>query len=253
MRRIPSGIAPSDSTLLFDAIVDGWIERLLLEQLGMENIDDMAEIDRMVDEYRKKLIVASYRRSLRASHRWTVPEDSIKSYWRAHAGEFTLGRPVVKGCYVKVPADVSRIAEIRRWMQTATPDAIDNLEKYGLSDAVEYSFFTDKWTDWNLLSRQIPYRFGDADAFVSRHRNFETTYGGMAYMLHISAWLPSGQPMPYEVAAPLIAEVLEADAGEAYERRLIAGLYARARKEGRLTDNRKNFKSEKTPYPDKTE
>lgn len=240
-RRIPYGISPTDSAALFNSIVDGWVERLLLEDLGNENIDDMERIERMVDEYRRKLIVASYRRSLRASHRWSVPEDSIRGYFRAHAAELTLGRPVIKGLYVKVPADVSRLPDIRRWMMTATPDAIDDLEKYGLGDAVEYSFFPDRWTDWNLLSRKIPYRFGDPDEFVGRNRNFETTSGGMTYILHISASLPSGEPMPYEVAAPMIAEILEGEAGESYERRLIADLYARARREGRLRDYRAAF------------
>lgn len=251
--RIPVGITPTDSAMLFDAIVDGWIERLLLDKLGQDNIDDMHEIERMVDQYRRKLIVASYRRSLRASHRWKVPEDSVRSYWSLHRPEFVLGRPVIKGLYVKVPSDVSRLSDIRRWMQTATPDAIDNLEKYGLRDAVEYSFFIDKWTDWNVLSRQIPYSFGNPDDFVAHHRNFETVYGGMAYILHITAFLPSGEQMPYEVAAPLIAEVLEADAGETYERRLIAGLYARARKEGSLRDYRKNLKTDKISFLNKTE
>lgn len=240
-RRIPHGISSSDSIALFNSIVDGWVERLLLEDLGNENIEDMEHIDRMVDEYRRKLIVASYRRSLRASHRWTVSEDSIRRYYREHASELTLGRPVIKGLYVKVPSDIGRLPDIRRWMMTATPDAIDNLEKYGLGDAVEYSFFPDRWTDWNVLARKIPYRFGDADEFVGRHRNFETSHGGMTYLLQISASLPSGEPMPYEVAAPMIAEILEGEAGESYERRLISGLYARARKEGRLHDYRDRF------------
>lgn len=238
VRRIPRGISPSDSAALFNSIVDGWVERLLLEDFGQENVEDMETIDRMVEEYRKKLIVASYRRSLRAAHRWQVPEDSVRRYYDLHRSELVLGRPVIKGLYVKIPTDAARLTDIRRWMMTATPDAIDNLEKYGLGDAVEYSFFEDRWTDWNVLSRQIPYRFGDPDEFVRTHRNFETSYGGMSYLLHISSSLPSGHEMPYDVASPMIAGILEGDAGENYEQRLIAGLYARARKEGRLKDHR---------------
>lgn len=239
VKRIPHGIAPADSAALFNSIVDGWMEQMLLTDIGRDNIDDMAEIERMVAQYRKKLIVASYRRSLRASHRWSVPEDSIRRYFRANSQSLILERPVMKGLYVKIPADASRLADIRRWMMTATPDAIDNLERYGLTDAIEYSFFEDQWTDWDIVARQIPYRFPDPDIFVATKQNFETTYGGMTYLLHISSYLPSGEVMPYEVAAPLIAERLEVEAGQKYERQLIAGLYAKARKEGRLRDYRK--------------
>lgn len=240
VRRIPHGMAPADSAELFNSIVDGWMEQMLLSDISRENIDDMAEIERMVAQYRKKLMVASYRRSLRASHRWSVAEDSIRSYFKANSQSLILERPVMKGLYVKIPSDASRLADIRRWMMTATPDAIDNLERYGLTDAIEYSFFEDKWTDWDIIARQIPYRFDNPDAFVASEQNFETSYGGMTYLLHISSFLPSGEVMPYEVAAPLIAERLEVEAGQNYERQLIAGLYAKARKEGRLRDYRRS-------------
>lgn len=240
-RRIPYGVSSADSLALFNSIVDSWIERLLLESFGNENIDDMENIERMVEEYRKKLIVASFRRSLRASHRWHVSEDSVRKYYMLHSDEFVLGRPVIKGLYLKIPSDNSRLPDIRRWMMTATPDAVDNLERYGLSDAIEYSFFTDKWTDFNIFTRKIPYRFEDQDKFVEQNRNFETSYRGMTYLLHISSFLPSGEKMPYDVASPQIAEVLEGDSGEKYERQLIASLYARARKEGKLRDYRGNL------------
>ncbi|MDE6010992.1 MAG: hypothetical protein K2F87_06085 [Muribaculaceae bacterium] len=241
LRRIPQGLAAADSTALFNSVVESWLERILLDELARDNIDDMDHIERMVEEYRRKLIVASYRRTLRASHRWKVPEDSVRRYYEAHQEELTLERPVVKGLYVKLPADASRRADIRLWMIPATPDAIDNLEKYGLRDAIEYSFFEDSWTDWNLIARQIPYRFEDADQFVRNKQNFETTYGGMTYLLHISGYKPGGETMPYEVAAPLIAERLEGVAGERYERELIRNLYVQARKDGRLRDYRSHL------------
>lgn len=242
-RRIPRGLSESDSTELFNSIVDSWIDRLLLEQLGNENIDDMADIDRMVETYRRKLIVASYRRNLRASHRWRVPEDSVKRYYREHSEELTLTSPVMKGLYLKLPSDASRLPDIRRWMMTATPDAVDNLEKYGLQDAIKYSFFEDSWTDWSIIAKDIPYRFEDADEFVRTRQNFETSYGGITYLLHISEYMPSGDRMPYEVAAPVIAEILEGDAGEKYEKDLIRSLHARAQKEGRLRDHRNTLKA----------
>ncbi|MDE5653834.1 MAG: hypothetical protein K2I48_10315, partial [Muribaculaceae bacterium] len=132
------------------------------------------------------------------------------------------------------PSDAERLADVRRWIMTATSDAIDNLEKYGLREAVEYSFFEDSWTPWSTIARQIPWRFGDADAFVSRNRNFETSYRGMTYLLHISAYLPTGEQMPREVAAPIIRERLETLRGDQFEQELIANIYQQALKEGRL-------------------
>lgn len=232
--RIPAGLSEADSSALFHTVVEGWLERMLISDVAAENTDDMEEIDRRVEEYRRKLIVANYRRKLREANRDEVPESEVRRYYEEQKEEMVLERPVVKGLYVKIPADASRLADVRRWMMTATPDAIDNLEQYGLTDAVAYSFFDNTWTDFSIMAREIPYRFGDMDAFVASNVNFETTYRGMTYLLHITDHLPSGTPMPYEVAAPRISEQLERDRGERYERRLLQELYTRARREGHL-------------------
>lgn len=232
--RIPAGLSRTDSVALFNSIVDGWLERMLLSEVGADNIDDMETIERMTDDYRRKLIVATYKRKLRESQRGTVSDESIREYYDKNQDSLLLERPVVKGLYVKVPTDSRRIADVRRWMVTATPDAIDNLERYGLSEAIEYSFFEDAWTDWYVISREIPYRFGNPDDFVSRSRNFETSYGGMTYFLHISEYIRSGEKMPLEIAREVISERLETLRGDKYEDELIRNIYLKSKKEGKL-------------------
>lgn len=232
--RLPAGLSPEDSTSMLHSIVDGWIERMLLARIAEENSEDMEEIDRLVEDYRKKLIIASYRRKLRETHSDGVSDKEVAGYFKAHGAEMILEAPVIKGLYVKLPTDASRLSDVRRWMMTATPDAIDNLEKYGLDDAVEYSLFQDRWMDWESIARQIPYNFGNPDEFISKRHNFETTHRGFTYFLHISSSLASGNPMPKETADPIIRELLSNERGDRFEQSVIAGLYRKAQKEGRL-------------------
>lgn len=240
VRRIPQGLAPADSAELFETLVRDWVDDMLLSDIAAENIDDMDRIERLVDQYRNRLIIESYRRKMREAKATDVSADSLREYYTRHAERLVLERPVVKGLFLKVPSGARRLADIRRWMATATPTAIDNLEKYGLNEAVKYSFFEDRWMDFRTIADQIPYRFFDAGAFVESTRNFETSYGGMTYLLHISEHLPAGSRMPYEVAVPLIRETLEASAGAASERRLMKELYDRALKSGYMVIEDKN-------------
>lgn len=232
--RIPSGISPADSAALADAIINGWIERMLLTDIASQNVEEMEKIDRMVEDYRRKLIIATYRRNLRESHISEIDKKNIDKYYEANKDDLILETPVVKGLYIKLPADAERIADIRRWIQTATPDAIDALEKYGLKEAIEYSFFQQRWTDWTTLSRQIPYNFGDPDEFVKSRRDLVTTHRGITYMLHIFESLPSGSAMPREIADPIINERLETLRGDALEKEMIGNIYQQAFKEGKL-------------------
>lgn len=232
--RIPHGISPEDSSAMARSIVDGWIERMVLTDIASRNIEDLEKIERLVDDYRKKLIIASYRRNLRESHISETERKEIDRYYEANKDDLILRAPVIKGLYLKLPADAYRLSDIRRWIQTATPDAIDALEKYGLKDAIEYSFFEQHWTDWTTISRQIPYSFGDPDEFVGRHRDLSTTHRGITYLLHISESLPSGSQMPREIADPIISERLETLRGDALEKEMIGNIYQQALKEGRL-------------------
>ena len=111
---------------------------------------------------------------------------------------------------------------------------MDKLEKYGLKEAMQYDYFADRWVDWQVISEQIPYRFYDPDAFVESTKNFETTYNGSTYFLHIISYLKSGDVMPFDFARDQIAEILSGNKQKEHERRLIASLYNQALKDGRL-------------------
>ena len=243
--RIPHSISPEDSSALARAIIDGWIERMILTDIASRNVEDMQKIDQLVDDYRKKLIIATYRRNLRESRLSETKRKEIDEYYDANKEQLILRTPVIKGLYLKLPADASRLADIRRWMQTATPDAVDALEKYGLNDAIEYSFFEQHWIDWTTIARQIPYSFGDPDLFVEHHRDLNTTHRGITYLLHISDFLPSGSPMPREIADPIIIDHLETLRGDALEKEMIGNIYQQALKEGKLKFVNYN------PYPAK--
>lgn len=231
---IPQGISSEDSTAMFNSIVESWLEQMLLADLGERNIVDMERIDRLTADYRKKMIVAEYRRNMRDSQSDNVSQGDIDSYFNSHREEMILEAPVIKGLYVKIPSDSGHLSYVRRRMMTATPEAVDNLEQYGLQDAIEYSFFDNHWTQWSVIATEIPYHFGDADQFIKDNKDFETTYRGITYILHISEYLPTGSEMPREIADPIIRQRLEALYGDKFEQRIISDLYRQAETEGKL-------------------
>ncbi|MDE5552716.1 MAG: hypothetical protein K2I91_05890, partial [Muribaculaceae bacterium] len=225
VRRIPQGLSPEDSVAMFNLLVNNWLDNMLLVDVAFDNIDDRERIEQLVNDYRNTLIIESYRRKILETTPTDIKDGDLQAYYKSHSDELVLKRPVIKGLFIKVPSKAGRIKDIRRWMATATPDAIDNLEKYGLDECVKYSFFEDKWMDIRTIEQQIPYRFEDVDMFVSDKPYFETTYSGMTYMLHISDYIPTGEVMPYEVGLPQIRRILESARGEAFGKRIKRELY----------------------------
>ncbi len=231
---IPIGTVPEDSARLFHAIVNAWVDDRLLEAVAEENIEDLDRIEALVADYRRKLITEAYKRKVRQTAPVKVSEDSLKRYYQRHIDELSLESPLIKGLYIKIPQDAPRLSEVRRWVSSAKPESIDALEKYGLEEAVQYDYFLDKWIEFGNVAEQIPYRFYDPDAFLKSTNDFETSYNGFVYLLHVTEYMPSGETMPYEYARRVVSDRLGDEQLNAYERRLVTELRKDALKDGRL-------------------
>lgn len=230
---IPSGLNEYDSIAMARNIVDRWLRDMLLQSVANENIIDMQHIDQMTEEFRNRLIISEYIKRMQNSKNTSVSESNIKAYYDANAPQMRLERPLIKGLLLKISIDTDA-SQLRRWMKNASAKSIDNIEKYGLSGAMQYDYFMDRWVDWQDISASIPYRFGSADNFVSKTTDFETTVGDARYLLHISERKLSGEIMPYDFAQEQIRQALEQRSRHEYADALMTDLCNRAQKQGIL-------------------
>ncbi len=226
--RIPAGLDAADSAALLRKLADNWVKSMVLTRIAKEKLPDYEDIERQVENYRNRLIVARYLQRMTAGKSHQASPDSIRSFYSRHKGEMTSETPLVKGVYVKLPASSSSVADVRRCIFAGTESAIDEFEKNWMGETLQYDYFEGDWTDWETVAEQIPYRFYDADAFLSSNRNFETSYNGSVYLLHISSWLPSGSELPFEFASPRIAAMLEQAKMASYEESLVKALVEKA-------------------------
>lgn len=234
LREIPTGIAPEDSAEMFRRAVEGWTRRMVLREVAEKNIPDMASIDEMVERYRDNLIVDRYLSMMEERGAKDISEERLKRYYEANEDMMELKQPLIKGIFVKTSSSSPELAGLRRWMASATPSSVDHIEKHGLRDASQYEYFMDRWMPWNAIAGLIPYRFYDADAFVSSTPDFETEYAGSVYLLKITEFLRSGERAPYEYARTMIRDILRAEDMDRYRRDLLRSIYTEARDNGVL-------------------
>lgn len=235
LSRMPAGLDPTDSLEMFRTLADNWLSDRLLEDIAFAHIGDDVRIEKMVQDYRRRLLVNEYRRRFKSTTtEKSVKEDSVRAYYERHKEDYILDRPVVKGVFLKMPANADRLDDAKTWMAQADQKSIDRLEKHALGDALQYEYFNDDWQDWEALRNQIPYHFPDADIFLKNNKNFVTSYGNNVYILHISDYLPSGAIMPYSIAANQIRGALADAARENSEKKMMGNLINKALKDGRL-------------------
>lgn len=195
---------------------------------------DMTEIDRLVDEYRTELISMEYRKLMFTGHgNSAFEEDSLLAYYDSHSDELTIERPLVKGVYLKVPDDAANLKILRRLYRSTKPDDLDRLEKEATT-AIHYDYFRERYVDWEQVEKRIPYDFGASpDAFLRKNKTVDFSAGGFTYLLHITEYLPSGSPMPYEAARPVIVERLLTERRREYDTALRRDLLRQAIEDGK--------------------
>ncbi len=236
-KAMPGGLKEEDSVRYVKAYVSGWIESRLFSEVAASEID-MSEIDRLTDEYRNRLIMLEYRRRMFENDNVAIPEDSIQAFYDKNKADFVLERPLIKGAYLKVAEDARNLRTLRKLFASDKQDDIDRLEKEVLKSAIHYDYFRNDWVDWEQVENRIPHDFGNSiDYWLRSNRKLDVTNGGFTYLLYISEYLPTGSPMPFEAARPLIIERIQNLNRQAYDAQLSSELYKQALESGTLKVN----------------
>lgn len=233
-KNMPGGITPDDSVKFVKGYVYSWVDTRLVLEMAPADLD-MAEIDRLVAEYREALISEAYRRKMAEDGaNPAFSEDSLKSYYEQHKADFKLRTPLVKGVYVKLPSAAANIGSVRKLMRSDKAEDIDRLEKEVIrSNAIHYDYFRERWVDWDQIDVRIPYDFGSPESFLRPGRFLETSADGHSYFLRISEVLPASSVMPFEAAREDVRERLLAERRRQIDATFRADLLRRATETGR--------------------
>lgn len=232
--RIPVGLEPADSAMLFDQIVDTWLSSILLNKVAVENLPDLDRIERRVQAFRNRLITQEYLAQMRASQKNPVSADSVRRFYNMYRHDMLAEAPLVKGLFVKASVNAPGIDEMRALIFDGSESAVDEFEKKWATQTLQYEYFQNEWLDWEAVAQNIPYRFYDADAFLKANTNFETTNNGTLYLLHVAEWLPSQSELPFEFAEPRINSILQSAGVRTYEEDLVKHLIRKNIKDGTL-------------------
>ena len=235
-KAIPYGLTPEDSVKFAKSFIANWIDDDIIDEIAIANINDTRDIDAMVAEYRRDLIMREYRRRMFDQNTDAAPgDDEIETYYETHKQQLRTSEPLIKGIYVRLPDDSHSLSDIRKWYRSDKADDIDRLEKACDDTDVSYEYFRDRWVEWSAVKNMIPYDFGtNPDHFLRTHKFLDTSRGGSVYLLAITEYLPVGSVKPLEIAKPEILERLIATRRMEYDRKLRKELYDMAIKSGEI-------------------
>lgn len=233
-RNVPPGLDAADSARMARNYVNNWAEEQAVILMAEKFIPDTKEIEKMVEDYRRQLLMWEYRRQMTLQNGKETPaEEDINEYYSNHKSVLKLQRPIIKGIYIKLPEDAKEVAEIRKLYRSEKTTDMDKLEKL-VDHAVNYEYFRDRWVDWSNIELRIPAKELDADPdnYPATHDHLEVKSDGYVYFLAISDHKKPGEIMPIDYARAYIVEALERENAVTYDKSLRKQLLDKAYREG---------------------
>lgn len=225
-KALPNGLSVPDSTTAADSYIKRWISEVLLYEKAKSNISNKDQIDKLVDDYRQSLTVYTYQEKLldEVLSKSNKDED-LKSYYDNNIDKLKLNSYIVKGLFLKIPASSNELDNLRKWYQSNSSTAKENIEKASIQNAVIYNYFYDNWTDLEEVTSNLPATITDPSQFLKTNKNYETSDSTYVYLLHIEDYVLPGATAPFDYAKSQIKEILMNQERNNYMQKLESDLY----------------------------
>lgn len=226
---LPADLSKDDSLLFAEHYIRNWAEDVLLYEKAQSNIPNSDEIDKLVENYRKALIMHTYQQELiNQTLSEEISEAELTGYYEKHQELFKVDRPLMKGLFIKVPLTAPQLGSVRRWYKTETREAVEHLEKYSFQNAVKYEYFYNKWVPLSEVLDMIPLQTEMPEEYVSKNRHVELKDTAFHYFLNVTDYRAIGEEEPYEFAMSEVKDMLVNIKQVDFMRRVKDDLYKQA-------------------------
>lgn len=205
---IPKGLSEEDSTQYASSYLETWISDQLMYDKAQQNITNRDEINALVENYKKSLITNIYQEQLlkqQLSH--TITENELKTFYELNKDKLKLEDHIIKGLFLKIPSNSSQLKNFEKWYKQGTSDAIENIEKNTLQNAVAYEYFYDRWINFDDIMDNIPTDVANRDQFLNTNKNIEAKDSSFVYLLNIKEYKLAGTEAPYEYIKTHLKEI----------------------------------------------
>ena len=224
-----------DSTEFVKNYIRQWLEDVLFYRMAERNVAAAGEVDRMVENYRRALLLNIYQeRLVEQQLKQTLSEEDVAAFYNINAELFKLEEAQLQGLFLKLPLSAPRLQSVRKWLTKMSPEDIENIEKYNITNAVTYDYFVDSWRPLSAIAAKMPLtaevllKSLDKDTFV------EVADTAYIYMLSTVARLDKGEQTPLELASDEISSLLINSKKANFVKKVKSDLYDKALENGEI-------------------
>jgi len=178
--------------------INNWIRETLLLQKAEKNLSgELTNINKMVNDYRKSLLMYQYESELVKQKLDTVVSDGeVEKYYEENKSNFELRDNIIKVIYVKVRKNAPKAEKVKDMYKSSNTKDRDALTSYCHQYAENFFLDENVWLLFDDVLKEIPIKLYDKEAFLQNNRIIETKDSTHLYFVNIKGFMTKNSTSP---------------------------------------------------------
>ncbi len=231
-KLMPDGVVGEDSVNYSEAIISKWVVDQLKQQEAKRLFSQSeADIDRLVEEYRRSLLVHRLDRYfLEQEPEVEITDKDIAAYYNSHKADFRISQPMVKGEIVAMGEKYRRREQMLKLFESSKAEVREDFAESCRKDNLLYLKF-DEWVSFSDFLSNLPLlRNSQNNELLSQRKTQRIHHNKTYYYYRITNVLKAGDTMPLGMAKEHIYQILvsshRADVIRKNEERIKSGAFS---------------------------
>jgi hypothetical protein len=207
---MPSGLTKADSISYAQEYISKWIVgRLKLSEAEKIFSQSEEDIDKLVEEYRRSLLVRKLDQYYIESEPYgDITNTDISNYYNAHRGDFRITTPMVRGEIVAISDDYRRREQLLKLFNSSKSSEQEDFAELCRKNNFLHLKFED-WVSFTDFLGNLPLLRTSGHEDKLDNRKLQTIHHNKTYYYYrITSALKRGDTMPLNMVRENIRQIL---------------------------------------------
>lgn len=236
VQGLPQGLSVKDSTTYVQQFVKSRVKELLIYDKALKNIPQGQDIEELVENYRRSLIIYAYQQQvLNEKMQNDISETEIQVFYENNRDRFSAGHDLIKGVFIKIPKSAPDLSKLKKLYKNSSPEAFSQIEGYCVQNGGHFEYFYDRWVILNDILDQLSYDTGKNADFLRTRSTLDVVVGDFEYLLYVDDYVLAGSTAPLEYVKEEVRNIVVNTRKTEFIHRFEQDLLREAEKKGRIT------------------
>ncbi len=236
VQGMPQGLSVKDSTAYVQQFLKNRVKEYLLYDKAVKNIPQGQDIDELVENYRRSLVIYAYQQQvLNEKMQNDITDTEIQVFYENNRDRFSAGHDLIKGIFIKIPKASPDLAKLKKLYKNDSNEAFSQIEKYCVQNGGQFEYFYDRWVIMDDILDQLSYNIGKNADFLRTHSTLDVVVGEFEYLLYVNDYVLAGSTAPLEYVKDEVRSIVVNTRKTKFIHRFEQDLLREAEKKGKIT------------------